>query len=227
MLLGGVIIADPKAGTPQEWTEAKYQERYNYLQEYGGSSKGDGATRSRINTAVGHLDLLNQAGQALAQNDIPKINQIANTIGVQVGQSPQLVYDAIAEKAGGEIAGAVKGGGASATDPALEKATANLSSKMSPQQRQDVLSAQAAILQTMVGTIAGKFNETMGSTPDEFGQPVLYGGNDQRLKSILSGGGGNNVQQPPNATGMAPDPKTGQMYWHDAQGKAIGKVQGQ
>jgi hypothetical protein len=97
---------------------------------------------------------------------------------------------------------------------------------MSPQQRQDVLAAQAAILQTMVGTIAGKFQENMKATPDEFGQPVLYGGNDQRLKGILSGGPGGSVQQPSNATGMAPGPD-GTMYWHDAQGKAISKVQGQ
>jgi hypothetical protein len=225
-MLGATIQADPNQGKPNEWSEAQYAQRYDYLQEYGSSTKGDGATRSRINTAVGHLDLLKQAGDALAQNNIPKINEIANMLGTATGQSPQMVYDAIAEKAGGEIAGAVKGGGASATDPALEKATQHLASSMSPQQRQDVLAAQAAILQTMVGTIAGKFQENMKATPDEFGQPVLYGGNDQRLKGILSGGPGGSVQQPSNATGMAPGPD-GTMYWHDAQGKAISKVQGQ
>lgn len=213
MLIGATIIADPKAGTPQEWTEMKYQERYNYLNEYGSSSKGDGATRSRINTAVGHLDLLKQAGDALAQNDLQKLNQFANALGMQLGQSPQVVYDAIAEKAGGEIAGAVKGGAASATDPALDKAAEHLTSKMSPQQRSDVLSAQAAILQTMVGTIAGKFNETMGVTPDEFGQPVLYGGNDQKLKGILSGGGG---------AAETPQPQPGVPHTVFMNGKAIG-----
>ena len=127
-----------------------------------------------------------------------------------------MVYDAIAEKAGGEIAGAVKGGGASATDPALEKATQHLASSMSPQQRQDVLAAQAAILQTMVGTIAGKFQENMKATPDEFGQPVLYGGNDQRLKGILSGGPGGG-QPPAGATHKVPGPD-GKNHWTNAQG---------
>lgn len=226
-MLGATIQADPNEGKPNEWSEAQYAQRYDYLQEYGSSTKGDGATRSRINTAVGHLDLLKQAGDALAQNNIPKINEIANMLGTATGQSPQMVYDAIAEKAGGEIAGAVKGGGASATDPALEKASQHLTSNMSPQQRQDVLAAQAAILQTMVGTIAGKFQENMKATPDEFGQPVLYGGNAERLKGILTGGPGGAMTPPPNATGMAPDPKTGVQYWHDANGKPIAKVQGQ
>jgi hypothetical protein len=197
VMIGAAIQADPNAGKPNEWSEAQYKERFGYLQDYGSSSKGDGATRSRLNTAVGHLALLKQAGDALAQNDIPKINQIANTLGVAVGQSPALVYDAIAEKAGGEIAGAVKGGGASATDPALEKAQEHLQHDMSPGQRQDVLSAQGSILKTMQGTIAGKFQQIMGSTPDEFGQPVLYGGNDQLLNSIISGGGQGGGQPQP------------------------------
>lgn len=223
VILGATIQADPKAGTPGEWSEAKYKERFNYLGEYGSSSKGDGATRSRINTAIGHLDLLKQAGDALAQNDLPKLNEYANALGVATGNSGPLVYDSIAEKAGGEIAGAVKGGGASATDPALAKAQEHLQNSMSPQQRNDILKAQAAILQTMVGTIGGKFNETMGSTPDEFGQPVLYGGNAERLQSLLAGGN----TPPPGATGHAPDPTSGIQWWHDASGKPISRYQGQ
>ena len=47
-----------------DWSEPKYQERYDYLKEYGSSTKGDGATRNRLNTAIGHLDALSQASDA-------------------------------------------------------------------------------------------------------------------------------------------------------------------
>lgn len=170
------------------WSEPEYKERYNYLQEYGSSTKGDGATRNRLNTAIGHLDLLSQAGDALAQNNIPKLNELANAIGVATGSSAAPVYDAIAEKAGGEIAGAVKGGGNAATDPALEKAAEHLNHNMSHDARKGVMQAQAQILQTMAGTITGKFQQLMKQSPDAFGQPVLYGGNAEKLQRLASGG---------------------------------------
>src|SRR5579864_52880 len=176
--------------------EKKYNERYQYLKEYGTSTTGDGATRGRLNTAVGHLDLLNEAGNALAQNNLPAINDLANKLGVATGQSPAVVYDAIAEKTAGEIAGAVKGGAGSATDPALAKAGEHLDHNMSPQQRLGIVQAQAQILRTMVGTMNGKFQSTMGQSPEDFGQPVLYGGNAETLQKMASGGG---MQPPPNS----------------------------
>ena len=64
-----------------DWSEPKYEERYNYLKEYGSSTKGDGATRNRLNTAIGHLDALSQASNALSSNNVPLLAKIATEIG--------------------------------------------------------------------------------------------------------------------------------------------------
>ena len=196
------------------FSEAKYNERYQYLKEYGTTTTGDGATRGRLNTAVGHLDLLSKAGTALAQTNLPLLNQYANQLGVATGQSPALVYNAIAEKTAGEIAGAVKGGAGSATDPALAKAGEHLDSKMSPQQRQGVMQAQAQILRTMVGTMNGKFQSTMGQSPEDFGQPVLYGGNSETLQRMAGGG----------ASGPTPVYSNGKLVGHTTDGKTMTPV---
>lgn len=205
-------IMEAVAHAYPEFSEAKYNERYQYLKEYGTSTTGDGATRGRLNTAVGHLDLLNQAGAALAQNNLPAINDLANKLGVATGQNPVPVYDAIAEKTAGEIAGAVKGGAGSATDPALAKAGEHLDHSMSPQQRQGVIQAQAQILRTMVGTMNGKFQSTMGQSPEDFGQPVLYGGNAETLQKLASGG----QQQTPQPVYV-----NGKLIGHTLDGKTM------
>ena len=196
------------------FSEAKYNERYQYLKEYGTTTTGDGATRGRLNTAVGHLNLLNEAGTALVQNDIQAMNLVANKLGVAFGRSPALVYDAIAEKTAGEIAGAVKGGAGSATDPALAKAGEHLDHNMSPTQRQGVMQAQAQILRTMVGTMNGKFQSTMGQSPEDFGQPVLYGGNSETLQRMAGGG----------ASGPTPVYSNGKLVGHTTDGKTMTPV---
>jgi hypothetical protein len=88
---------------------------------------------------------------------------------------------------------------------------------MSPQQRQGVIQAQAQILRTMVGTMNGKFQSTMGQSPEDFGQPVLYGGNAETLQKMASGGGASQV---PAGKVPAYSKSTGQVigYADDANG---------
>lgn len=182
-IMEAAIHADPA------WSQAKYNERYNYLSEYGTSKSGDGATRNRLNTAVGHLDMLAQASQALDQQDLPTLQKIANTLGVAAGGSAPIIYDAIANKAAAEAAGAMKGGGAAPTDPEIETAAKSFNKDNASKARMDNIRAQYGLLATQVGTINGKFQSTMGQSPEEFGQPVLYGGNQDIMKKWLGGGG--------------------------------------
>jgi hypothetical protein len=203
-IVEAAIHADPT------WSVTKYAERANYIKEYGSSTKGDGATRHRLTTAIGHMDMLASASDALAGNDVRKLNEIANELGVQTGKSPAVVYDAIASKAAGETAGAIKGGGAAATDPEIENARKSFDRNLAPQVRKDNMRAQFGILKTQADTIGGAFQSTMGKSPDEFGQPVLLGTAQQTLDKWLKPATGNvpsgqiRVQIPGSPAGFIP-----------------------
>ena len=204
-----------------DWSEPLYEERYNYLKEYGSSTKGDGATRNRLNTAIGHLDALSQASDALSSNNVPLLAKIATEMGVQVGRTPKITYDAIALKAAGESAGAIKGGGAAATDTEIENTYKSFNGDAGAAQRQANIDAQYGILNTQVGTIRDGFTNKMGVTPQQFGQPVLYGNTQQVLDRHL-GGGGNTVSVGGQKYPLNPDgtfTHNGNNYKPSADGK--------
>ena len=175
---------------PNGWSEAKYEERHGYLKEYGSSTKGDGATRRRIATAVQHGDMLNspEITQALAQHNLPFLNDLANRVGVATGTDANQVYDAIADKFAGEVAGAVKGGAGGATDPAIEHAHEHLNHNNAPQVRNDTMKGLMGILQSQVHTIDGAFTTTMGKSPADFGQPVVPADIQATLDKYTKGG---------------------------------------
>ena len=214
----------------QGWSEAKYQERHDYLKEYGSSTKGDGATRRRITTAAQHLALVNspEVENALASGNIEYLNRIANSIGAATGSDANLVYDAIADKAAGETAGAVKGGAGSATDPGIEKSLQSFKASRSPQQRHDIAKGLFQILQTQAHTIDGAFTTTMGVTPDAYGQPVLPADIKSTIENgVKTGTGGAPTAQIPPGKFAARD-QSGRVigYADDAKGmnyKSLGQ----
>ena len=207
---------------PGGWTEMKYQERHDYLKEYGSSKSGDGATRRRIATAVQHGDMLNSPAitQALAQHNLPALNALANEFGVQTGSDADQVYDAIADKFAGEVAGAVKGGAGQATDPAIDNARTHLKSRNAPQVRNDIMKGLMGILQSQVHTVDGAFTTTMGKSPADFGQPVVPADIQATLDKYNKGGGANAVPPTVPDGKFAERDKAGNItgYADDAKG---------
>lgn len=212
-----IIIAEAIHADPN-WSEAQYEERYNFLKEYGDTQKGAGATRDRINTAVGHLDMLSHASDALAGRDVKALNSIAQAIGVQTGNSPRVVYDAIANKAAAEAAAAMKGGGAAPTDTDIENARKSFDATLAPQIRKANIQAQYGLLKTQVDTVAGHFQQVMKQTPDEFGQPVLYPQNQEILNRWMSPA--KSVQFAPVPQGVVPQGAT--PIWSKTNGAFLG-----
>lgn len=212
-----IIIAEAIHADPS-WSEAQYEERYNFLKEYGDTQKGAGATRDRINTAVGHLDMLSHASDALAGRDLKALNSIAQAIGVQTGNSPRVVYDAIANKAAAEAAAAMKGGGAAPTDTDIENARKSFDATLAPQIRKANIQAQYGLLKTQVDTLAGHFQQVMKQTPDEFGQPVLYPQNQEILNRWMSPA--RKVQFAPIPQGVVPQGAT--PIWSKTSGAFLG-----
>jgi hypothetical protein len=200
-----ILAAAIHGDTTGQWSQSQYEERYNFLKEYGDTQKGAGATRDRLNTALGHLDMLSQASQALAKNNVQALNALANSFGVATGKSAKVVYDAIAQKAAAETAAAIKGGGAAPTDPEIEAARKQFDSKMAPQQQFDNIKAQMGILKTQADTVGSHFQSVMKQTPDQFGQSVLYPQNQQIMNKWLG------IAPPQQYQNTHTNPQTGQQ----------------
>lgn len=75
----------------------------------------EGRRANALNTMMGHLDVLDQASDALKNGDIQILNRIGNMFSVQVGNDPVTTYKAIIHRLSPEIATAyVNAGGTGA-----------------------------------------------------------------------------------------------------------------
>jgi hypothetical protein len=109
-----------------------------------------GGTLYNAGTASQHLELLAQAADALKNNDIQALNRWANALGVQVGKSPAITFQAIADQANGEVAKVVAGG--KPNEPELQALRHLLNTDQSPEQTRNVI-------KSYVNLMAGRINE--------------------------------------------------------------------
>lgn len=173
-ILAGVTQYSPS------FNEQNYQERFNYMNDYQSANKGDGLQRASANTAIGHLSQLDEAGKALAQNDIQTLNRIANSFQLETGRDAPAIYDSIAYKAAGEAARAVQGGVPNQVE--TDKLYAQLGHQNSPGQRAGVIHAQLGLIMTPLTNMRTRFTENMGQTPESMGRPVVNPQNEEILK---------------------------------------------
>lgn len=195
-----------------KWSEREYKTRYDYLKGYQNSANGDGAARSRINTALGHLDMLGQAAPGIAKNDYRALNQLANEYGIQADRPGPVLYNLVAEKAATEAAAAT----GSNTKEEIERQRKNLSIDAGPIQQREQIAGNIALLKTQAETVENNFKQAMGGqSSDELGRPVIYPQNKPildkwSLKSNPQSGpppGMVHVQIPGAAPGYVPKEK--------------------
>ena len=96
-----------------------------------------------FNTASGHLSQLQDAIDALNNNDITVLNRIANKYGVATGQSAPVVFDAIRNAVAGELGKVFKG---QVTDSEVEHIGSTLGNDLSPQALSGVVKADANLM---------------------------------------------------------------------------------
>lgn len=198
--------------------EKKYKQRFDFMRKWQSGQFGNG----RLNTALGHLDMLDKAGNALAQNDLPAMNAIANQVGVQTGADAKVVFDTIARKAAGEAAGAIKGGASAATEPEIESVYANFNSKASPKQRHGTIGANIGLLKTQIETLDNMYQQAMEKTPESGGHPVVYPQN-QPILAKWGMASGSHSEQPATPPGV---PKDASHIYKDGSGNVVGYALG-
>lgn len=181
--------------------EQLYKLRFNYMNDYQDPKTGDGKQRASANTAIGHLDQLSQAGDALDTGDIRALNAIALRLGLETGSSAPAIYDAIAYKAAAEAATAAQGGIPNQAE--TDKLYDQFNSKAAPQQRNGVIKAQYGLIVTPMQNMRTRFTENMGQTPESLGRPVLNANNEAILQKY--GFANSPVVAPAGAVGGMPN----------------------
>lgn len=194
------------------WSEALYPERKKYIEQYQNSQSGDGAARSRINTALGHLDMLGQAADGVSKNDLRALNQLANEYGIQTDQPGPVLYNLVAEKAATEAAAAT----GNQTKEEIESQRRNLQINAGPLQQHEQIEGNIRLLKTQADTLENNFKQAMGASSDELKRPVIYPQNKPILEKWTA------------AKNAGPQLPPGAIPGRDASGKIVGyKLNGQ
>jgi uncharacterized membrane protein len=152
-LLRQVLAVNPSFDATQ------FPKRNKITQDFSASGASGKAITS-TDTALAHLNTISTAGQAMKSGDVQMLNRLANSLGAQVGQSPQITYDAIVQTVAPEVSKAVIGGTGGEADRA--KMAANFSSNLSDAQREGAIGATAQLLGARYHKMAQGYEADMG-----------------------------------------------------------------
>jgi len=120
-----------------------------------------------LNTSIGHLDQLYQAANALNNGNVQVLNHVANSLGVQIGESPVATYAAIHNAVSGEVSKTFKG--ASATDQELQAMDKTFSPSQSPKQAKAALDATIRLFASRLDALNNQFRNGTGKNASERG----------------------------------------------------------
>lgn len=110
---------------------AEYYDNFNKTEKDATTGR-IGTTSNAIGTMLGHLNVLNQAADALKNSDIQALNRIANFFGAQTGSTPITVYNTIVHRLAPEVTKAYVAGGGSAGERGANES--DFDAKLGPDQ---------------------------------------------------------------------------------------------
>jgi hypothetical protein len=148
-------------------------------------TSGDASKNIRsLNTAIGHLDQLQKAADALDSGNYPALNSIANKFSVASGDDPVTTFNAIANAVIGETASVYKGSGA--TDQEIQHVQGTFDAAQSPKQKRAAVRTTIGLFGSRLKALESQYAEAMGK-PADFS--IL---NDESKKIVddISGKGG-------------------------------------
>ena len=148
-----ILLDQIKAVNPQ--FQEQYYESFKKAEENATSGKLGDSSRA-LNTMMGHLGVLNQAADALHNNDIQGLNRIANAIGAQLGSTAKTTYDTIVHRLGPEVTKAyIAGGGTSGERGSNEE---DFSSNLAPKQIKQNIGISAYLADSLIKANQEQYN---------------------------------------------------------------------
>lgn len=165
-----------------QWSEQRAELRKNY-------TVGTRAPEiNAINTALGHVGVLNDAIDALKNGDMQQLNRVGNAIGVQIGQSPVTTFQTIVHRVGPEITKAYVGAGGGESERGTTEA--DFSPNLSPEQLRSNVKITADLLRSKISSLENQWEQNkapgMKSFQDQFIMPAAKA----TLQKVSPQGGG-------------------------------------
>src|SRR5262249_45563935 len=138
-----------------------------------------------INTALGHVGVLNQAVDALKNNDVRVLNAIANRFGVETGSSAPAVFKTIVHRVGPELVKAYAGAGGGQEEGKV--AGQDFDANLAPATLKANLATTATLLNSKIQAKQQQWQNTMGTKPMPVGLTTEA---QETMKSLTGGGSG-------------------------------------
>lgn len=153
-VMGGVFQQDP------DFSEQRAQLRKAYTT--GAQSKEINA----INTAMGHVGVLGQAIDALNNGNYKVLNQIGNSLGVQVGKDPVTTFNTIVHRVGPELSKAYIGAGGSAGERGADEK--DFDPNLGPKQLTTNVAMTARLLRSKIASLENQWDQNKGVNMPSF-----------------------------------------------------------
>lgn len=174
-----------------------------------------------VNTALGHVGVLNEAVAALNNGDVRLLNSIGNRLGVETGSTPVGVFKTIVHRVGPELVKAYTG--AAGGQAEREVAAHDFDPNLSPEQLKANIAMTAHLLQSKLDAKQSQWKNVMGDRSFNFLSPEAQ----STMQKLNSGGSGGRGAKPYSQTATGPNghkigTNDGGKTWFDVEtGKQV------
>ena len=121
-------------------------------------------TINSMNTALGHLNQLDNAATALNNGDIPALNSVENWFATATGKPAPKNFNAIAGLVAEELTRVYRGVGGAESD--IQRHMADVGVNSSPEQIRGALYSISELLKSKLDAMGEQYNQGMGTTED-------------------------------------------------------------
>lgn len=189
-LLSRMLIKHPEvlAGIQQKYPDFD-QTTYNAKNKamIGYTSGTQSKEINAINTAMGHMRVLDDAVQALNNGDVTMLNKIGNQIGINLtGQTAAAAYKTILHRVGPEITAAyIPGAGGEGERIANAQ---DFSENLPPQTLHNNIGTSVTLLRSKINSLENQYKNTVGR--DDFQQRFITPEAQASFQKFAGQGGG-------------------------------------
>lgn len=138
-----------------------YNARNKARSDFTSPNGTGGKTINSLNTAVGHLDELAKAAEALKNGNVQRWNQFANALQTEFGWTGKTDFDTIAPKVADEVERLWRGSGGS--EGSIERTLGSLNSNMAPDQIRSAIGKSAALIESKLSTTEQQRDQVLGA----------------------------------------------------------------
>jgi hypothetical protein len=115
-----------------------------------------------LNTAIGHLGEMADAGEALHQGNMPLVNGFVNKMATAFGDPAMTNFNAVRDRVVDEVTRLYRGTGGAEAD--IKRGLENFTASASPAQRKGAIAETIHLMQSKMDALEDQYKQGMGTT---------------------------------------------------------------